>query len=115
MAYGVTVDVRSLANNPPASDVTDATIDKFIADADSLINIETGKSNWVSTDVEFSAIRTASNLYAAASILSFYSDPGKKADGYRNEFWRIIKSIRQTAAQASPNEQVIFKTAGSED
>ena len=114
--YGVTATVRILAGNPPAAEVSDATVDAQIADADSLINVETGKSNWTSTDVDFNAVRRASNFYAAAAILNIFDQTKPEiANSYREEFWKIIKSLKTSSKLSSPPENIVLKTAGSED
>ncbi|MBI2126049.1 MAG: hypothetical protein HYY67_01740 [Thaumarchaeota archaeon] len=116
MAYGQTADVRKLSGNPPSSEVNDTTINDEIANADALINVETGKSNWASSDVDFNAIRRASNFYAAAAILNIFDQTKTEvANSYREEFWKIIKSLKTSSKQAAPPENIMLKTAGSEE
>jgi hypothetical protein len=114
--YGQTADVRKLAGNPPTNEVDDTTINNEIANSDALINVETGKSNWSSSDTDFNAIRRASNFYAAAAILNIFDQTKTEiANSYREEFWKIIKSLKTSSKLSSPPENVLLKTAGSEE
>ena len=94
----------------------DTTINSEIANADALINVETGKNNWTALDADFNAIRRASNFYAAAAILNIFDQTKVEvANSYREEFWKIIKSLKTSSKLAAPPENLMLKTGGSEE
>lgn len=115
MVYGVNAEVRILAGNPETADISSADIDDWISRSDSVINNETSKSDWSSGDTAYGSIIIASNLYAAAMVLDHFADPEGKAKTLREEFWRLIKSIKSNSALTTNTEEgYMLKTAGSE-
>ena len=90
-------------------------MDSYIAKADSLVDTFTGKTGWTSGDTAYEAVQMASNVMAAAMIREHYRDTEGKAKGLRDEFWRLVKEIKNTSADTSSyNEGYTVKTAGSE-
>ena len=94
MPYGILAEVRKLSGNPPTAEIADTDITTYIDGADSIINTITGKTDWAAADAEYEAIETASNLYAAATILDHFQDKEGKAQAFRKEFWQILAPLR---------------------
>lgn len=114
MSYGVTNSVRILGGNPPTSEVADSEINLYIGQADSLINVLSGKSDWTSANVDFNAVVVASNLFAASLLLDVYQDKEGKAAEFRKTFYEQMDRIRTNSRLTRQPEWNVQKTGGSE-
>ena len=114
MPYGFESEVRKQSGNLPEEEVSDFEIKRAVLAADRVINVNTGKTNWASTDDEYEMVQMMSNLYAAALIRDKFADPDGKSAEFKMEFWKLLESLKLTSESSEPNEQVLLKTGGSE-
>lgn len=80
MSYGTLARARSLSGTPSTTLVSDADVTQALAFGDAQINTITGVSTWVSTDVEWAMIQSASEFYASSYIRRYFKDDDEKAD-----------------------------------
>lgn len=88
MVYGDADTARKLSGAPQAS-VTAGDVTIALDYATAMVNSETGKDTWISTDPEWNQINAAANYWAASLIRDRFADDKRISD----EFYRRAKDI----------------------
>lgn len=97
MVYADLSRIRQLAGGITTTTISDAEVDEIILYSDNMVNAETGKNDWISTDIMWSLVQAASEFFASARIRDMFSDPDRVSnDHYQTALdicARIVKSF----------------------
>ena len=88
MVYGDADTARKLSGAPTAS-VTSGDVTIALDYATAMVESETGKTGWTSTDPEWNQVNAATNYWAASYIRDRFADDKRISD----EFYRRAKDI----------------------
>ena len=111
MVYCTNEDVRDLTGLTDL-ELDDSQLEEIILNAERQVNSETSKlEGWDLSDPKYSLIQTATKFYAAALCYETLPDDkvqnfGEKAERFRNEATKILRSLRSPIVKSSSYEHI---------
>lgn len=103
-------EVRRLAGNPLPTRVPDDIIDGEIETSDTFVKLYTFKEDWNNTNMEWPALKKASELIAASYIRQMFRESGSKetvSDAQYKEGINTLELINRKSGTAGQRSVVI--------
>jgi len=72
MAFGDEARAKNFGGNPATSDISTSEITQAVAFGDGMVKKLSGKSDWISSDEEWTLVQTASELFASFWIRTHF-------------------------------------------
>ena len=111
MVYCTKEEVRNLTGLTDL-ELDDSQLEEIILNAERQVNFETAKlEGWDTSDPKYPLIQTAAKFYAAALCYETFPDDkaenfGEKAERFRNEATKILRSFRSPIVKSSSYEHI---------
>lgn len=99
-------EVRKLSGNRLPANVSDADIDEQILASDTIVKLFTLKEDWTSADMEWPALKQASELIASSYIRQRFKEKDESNEQYR-EAINLLELINRRSSVAGKREIVI--------
>lgn len=116
MTFADSAAVRSLMGNKTiysstGTDITTTVITDAITRSDSRVMLETGVSDWSSTDVLYGSVQQASEYFATAYILSRYGKNENEINKEAMDYYQMALDICSSLATSSSQSIYISSKA----
>lgn len=107
MVYADSVEVKNLIHNftiknSAGTDITTTAVNDSISRGDSRVKLETGYSDWLSTDTFYPSVQEASEYFAAAYLLERYF----KSKQFKDEAMQMYQKALDICASISSSTGV---------
>ena len=107
MVYAEILEVRQLSGNRSTANVPDSVIEEQIEASDVIVNLYTNKSDWAPSDMEFAAIKQASELIASSFIRQRYKDKDEVADQQYKQGMSLLEFVNRRSPTAGERSVVL--------
>lgn len=100
-------EVRQLSGNRLPATLPDSVIDEQILASDTIVNLFTSKWDWTAADVEWPALKQASELIASSYVRQRFKESKTESEMQYKEGINLLELINRRSEAAGKREVVI--------